>query len=71
MNVKAKYPIKIGKVLVSANTIGEVPDSLPESLKTAFPGLKPKPGSKFVPVIFPGLEACIVHKDQLVWLNSK
>lgn len=61
--VKAKYPIKIGDVLVPKDTVGELVSVAVVMIK--FPGIKSDADSAFVAVQFPGLDWCIIPKKQL------
>lgn len=63
-SVIAKYPIKIGKVLVPAGTIGEVVDI--KNIQEYFPNIKYKANSKQILVSFLGLKACIIHTSQVI-----
>lgn len=69
MKVKAKWPIKIGDVLVPAGTIGETMAPTPRMLEK-FPGLAQKPGGAFLLVKFPGLDECLVMPKQVVKLEE-
>ena len=66
MKVKAKYPIKIGKVLIAAGSVGETV-SLNE-VKLVFPNIKENKTSNQIAVRFPGLDWCLVHRKQLIWI---
>lgn len=64
--VSAKYPIKIGKMLVTADTVGKIADM--EEVRNVFPGFgKSGKGGDFVAVSFPGLDWCVCHVKQLIF----
>ena len=63
--VIARYPIKIGEVLVPRGTAGEVADIT--DIQKDFPNIKYKNESEQVAVKFLGLKACIVHTSQLLF----
>lgn len=66
--VKAKWPIRIGDVLVPASEIGRI--ATLEEAKTVIPGIEYKPGSNQVAVVFRDWKPCIVYKKQLVYAND-
>lgn len=66
MKVKAKYPIKIGKVLVVKDSIGETIGL--EEVRLVFPNITENKASTQIAVRFPGLDRCLVHRKQLVWI---
>lgn len=66
MTVRAKYPIKIGAVLVPAQTVGEVlPQPTPRILES-FPNLKFTENGQMYLVKFPEVPECLVRKDQVI-----
>ena len=69
MEVKAKYPIKIGKILIEKGTKGEtVPLS---DVKKIFTSIKCNKESNQMAIKFSGLDNwCIVHKKQLDLKNE-
>jgi hypothetical protein len=69
MKVKARFPIKIGDVLVTPGTVGEVVKPTPRIL-AAFPGLSEKPDGAFLLVKFPGFDECLVMPKQVVKLEE-
>lgn len=64
-SVIAKYPIKIGNVLISKGTKGETCDVIPIKIKNDFPNIEFKEGSSQILVKFPFVDECIVHIDQI------
>jgi hypothetical protein len=65
--VVAKYPIKIGKVLVPKGTVGTIPTL--DEVKIIWPTIEYKENSKQLPVKFLGLSICIVHTSQVIILE--
>ena len=63
--VIAKYPIKIGNVLVPKGAVGEIVDI--EEVRQNFPHISYELNSKQIAVSFLGLKACIVHTSQLLF----
>lgn len=63
-SVTAKYPIKIGKILVPKGTVGTIADI--EEIRPHFPNIKCVEGSSQISVKFLDLEPCIVHISQLI-----
>jgi hypothetical protein len=63
--VIAKYPIKIGNVLVPKGAVGEIVDI--EEVRQNFPHISYKLNSKQISVSFLGLKPCIVHLSQLTF----
>jgi hypothetical protein len=65
LKVKAKWPIKIGDVLVPAGTEGETVAPTARILEK-FPGLREKPDGQMLLVKFPGLDECLVMPKQVL-----
>lgn len=69
MRVIAKYPIKIGKILIPKGTEGKT-KSLAESpeIKDFFTEIKEEINGAYCIVSFPGTKDCLVYPSQLVFL---
>jgi len=63
--VKAKYPIRIGYILVPKGTPGEILSTPTPRILAAFPNIGKNPNSNQVVVKFPGVAECICHLNQL------
>ena len=63
MTITARYPIKIGTVLIPKGEPGRLA-TLAEA-RTTFPAISVKPGAPFLSVIFRDLAPCLVLKKQV------
>jgi len=64
--IKAKYPIKIGKNLIDKGELGRVASL--EEAKVQFPLIEYNLNSSFVSVIFRDYSPCIVNKSQIEFI---
>ena len=65
MEVIAKYPIKIGKILVPKGAIGII--ATLEEVRKIWPNIGVVEGSTQIGIKFLDLDVCIVHKNQLIF----
>ncbi len=63
MKVTARYPIKIGSVMIPAGTTGSIV-AITDRIRSTFPNLRHAADSPYLLVKFPGVLECLVTKAQ-------